>query len=125
MTRDMDLIREILLDFEQNEDLDGSTAIAGWEFGGYSKNAVEYHLALMAESGLIHTAPVNGAETSVLRLTSFGHDFLDSIRDPAIWQKTKDVAQNIGGLSLSLMADLANGLVKEQLKSRIEIQAAL
>jgi hypothetical protein len=46
------------------------------------------------------------------RLTWFGHDFLDSVRDPAIWKATKEGAAKIGGFSVHLLGALAKGLIR-------------
>ena len=52
------------------------------------------------------------------RLTSSGHDFLDSIRDPEIWKKTKDGAKAAGCFTFELLGDLAKGFIKTQIKKR-------
>jgi Hypothetical protein (DUF2513) len=49
-------------------------------------------------------------------LTWAGHDFLDSIRDPKIWEKTKKGAEAAGGFTVDLLKDLAKGLVKKQIE---------
>ncbi|MDQ6867300.1 MAG: DUF2513 domain-containing protein [Pseudomonadota bacterium] len=48
---------------------------------------------------------------------SMKHDFLDSIRDPDLWNKTKKGAKAAGGFTMDLLADLAKGLIKR--RSRI------
>ncbi len=51
-------------------------------------------------------------------LTWEGHDFLDSVRDPKIWAKTKDGALAAGGFTVDLLKDLAKGFVKKQIEER-------
>jgi hypothetical protein len=45
-----------------------------------------------------------------------GHDFLDSVRDPEIWAKTKQGAETAKGFTVDLLKDLAKGLVKKQIE---------
>ena len=48
-------------------------------------------------------------------LTWRGHDFLDSVRDPEIWRKTKEGATKAGGFTLDLLMDLAKAIIKAKL----------
>jgi hypothetical protein len=63
-------------------------------------------------------AAVNAAAGHVIvqRITWNGHDFLDSIRDPRIWDKAKRQVQGAGGFTVDLLKDLAKGLVKKQIE---------
>ncbi len=57
-----------------------------------------------------------------MRLTWDGHDFLDSIRDPVIWQETKEGVKKAGGFSLELLGDLAKGLLKKKIEDHTGVQ---
>jgi hypothetical protein len=50
-----------------------------------------------------------------------GCDFLDSVRDPEIWRKTKAGALASGGFTLGLMADLAKGFLRKQIMEKTGI----
>jgi Hypothetical protein (DUF2513) len=54
-----------------------------------------------------------------------GHDFLDSIRDPEIWRKTKEGAEAAKGFSFDLLKALAKGLIKTQLEQRTGVKLDL
>ena len=54
-------------------------------------------------------------------LTWAGHDFLDSIRDPIVWSKTKKGAMEAGGFTFDLLKDLAKGFLKKQIEERTEV----
>jgi hypothetical protein len=41
-------------------------------------------------------------EIVISKLTCNGHEFLDDIRDPEIWHKTKERAKAVTGVGLSL-----------------------
>jgi hypothetical protein len=48
----------------------------------------------------------------ISRLTWEGHEFLDDIRDPEIWRKTKDRAKSVAGAGLSLLWEIAKAEIK-------------
>ncbi|MBO6538240.1 MAG: DUF2513 domain-containing protein [Rhizobiaceae bacterium] len=125
MKRDMDLIRELLLAIERSDD--GSGASINVRVSGYSEAQVVDHLFQLHERGFIDGVDVshmNGRAFLPIRVTSYGHDFLDSVRDPEIWRKTKDGAKAAGGFTVELLAELAKGFIKTQIKRQtgIEIQ---
>ncbi|RAN42504.1 hypothetical protein RB25_25920 [Herbaspirillum rubrisubalbicans] len=120
--RDMDLIRALLLKLESLEMSYGdvfsimpdSSEVA---IAGYSDDAIGYHLSLLRERGLIDSPgsqPMLGI--TYAGLTWDGHDFLDAVRDPEIWKKTKEGARSAGGFSIDLLRDLAKGLIRKQIE---------
>ena len=120
MKRDMDLVRELLLKIEGLKERGGFKDVLPDSINaeGIQKFAEHLHM-LIDEAGLVsgrsaHT--VLGKNWLNLRLTWSGHDFLDSIRDPKIWDKTKQGAEAAGGFTLDLLKDLAKGLVKKQIE---------
>ena len=109
MKRDMDLIRDLLMQIE-----DGLEAFDYDEYDGDS-DELDYHLQLMSDAGLAEFDFLMSAAL-VRKITWRGHDFLDSIRDPEIWQKTKDGASAAGGFTVELLGELAKGLIKTKIK---------
>jgi hypothetical protein len=120
MKRDMDLVRDLLLAIENHPTLaDGTNVLmvdAPDKLGldGRSIEEIHYHLEMMIKKGLVD-GQLNLMEM-VSGLTWDGHDFLDTIRDPAIWQATKDGAKKAGGFSLELLGALAKGLIKKKIE---------
>ena len=51
-----------------------------------------YYVQLMYDAGYI-----TEESNEVYRLTSQGHDFIESIRDEGIWNKTKAMVSETGG----------------------------
>ena len=107
MKRDMDKVRSLLLDLEQkngpylmmmNPEL----------LGGINKPAemVEYIL-LLKSGGLLEECQGHS-----YRLTWKGHEFIDSVRDPEIWRKTKEGATKVGSWSLKLIGEMASGFIR-------------
>jgi hypothetical protein len=124
MTRDMDLIRELLLRLEAfplrlggivHIPLDDEVLAVP----GYDPAQIDYHLSLIREAGFIDDGGVRPAVgLGFRRLTWAGHDFLDSVRDPEVWAKTKKGAIAAGGFTFDLLKDLAKGFLKKQIEER-------
>lgn len=53
------------------------------------------------------------------RLTWSGHDFLDTVRDPEVWKRTKSGASKIGGLAFEGMKNMAMAYAKHLAKERL------
>ena len=46
-----------------------------------------------------------------------GHDYLDSVRDPKVWTKTKSVLENVGGsAAIEVVKDVAVKITAELIK---------
>lgn len=114
----MDLIRNILLALEADErssfllthdyimpvDTDRQTFIG--------------HLHIMEDAGYLLPLTRSQNHPSVmLEISNSGHDFLDSIRDPMIWRKTKDAANKAGGWTAKLLGEIAAGIVRGNLNA--------
>ncbi len=103
MKRDMDLVREILLQIEKQYI---STAIYDLEIQGYDMPTVAYHCKILYDAGLISDYKAQYADGDIYyfevsALTWEGNDYLDKIRDNSIWRKTKDTITQ-RGLPLAL-----------------------
>jgi hypothetical protein len=128
MKRDMDLIREILLWLEaQPIQLDEVFQLGG-EGGdftppGYTPDQIEAHATLMLGAGLVE-GPKSQTDDGiwVFRITWAGYDFIEAVRDPKIWQRTKQGAASAGGFTVELLGDLAKGFLKKQIEERTGIQ---
>jgi hypothetical protein len=122
MKRDMDLIRELLLKLESVPSEMGDVFSFSPEdkevtVEGFTPAQIEYHLSLLREIGFIEcpdSQPMLGITFS--GLTWAGHDYIDAVRDPEIWRKTKLGAEAAGGFTVDLLRDLAKGLLKTQIK---------
>lgn len=118
MRRDMDLLRSLLLKLETITDKANSVFVFQYNelaIDGYTDDQVAYHLDLAVEAGLIDQGG-NGAMNRFMfrRLTWDGHDFVDSVRDDDVWQKSRKGALAAGGWSLELISDLAKGFIRKK-----------
>ena len=126
MQRDMDLIRELLLQIEKNPQFDGTCQIqpetpADLGIMDHSCEEVAYNLNQLVAAGF-----VNGTRTMqmpiISQLTWSGHDFIDLIRDQDVWNKTKKGALAARGFTVDLLFDLAKGFIKKQMEEKTGIK---
>jgi hypothetical protein len=136
MKRDMDLVRALLLDIEANANINGKFVITDADFPGLDANrtAIQYHLRLLMDAGYIEGRDLlssrqdaslsvgekalvdTNAPIMVSRMTWDGHEFLDTVRDHKVWQKTKSYLTDIGGVGIDVLKDVAKAVVKDQLR---------
>lgn len=65
---------------------------------GCSFDQIGYHLDLIVKAGLTARSVSHPAIGFMFKEPSWaGHDFLDSIRNPNVWSKTKQVVSAAGG----------------------------
>lgn len=125
MKRDMDLIRELLLEIEEFEGKPSSSMLTGRR-NEHDEYFVSEHLRLLLDAelinGVVHQALKGPFAVLGISITWKGYDFLDSVRDPVVWQKTKEAAKATGGLSLDLLKALAKGLVRKKIEDHTGIE---
>lgn len=102
MKRNWELIRKIMLAVE---DLASTQqVVSGDDIKGYASEVVSYHIQLLKEAGLVKASCSNsldsGVECMASQLTWQGHEFLDKVRSPGMWNKTLAVLRD-KGLDLS------------------------
>ena len=91
MKRDFDLVRKLLLFFE---DKPNDEAVQVPPIEGYPELEIKYHLVLLHEAGLLRCETVTSQSTPdrviyviPFGLTWQGHEFLDASRDETLWKK--------------------------------------
>src|SRR5260221_12779162 len=93
MKRDLDLIRRILLALEEeNSEL----------LTPDNQELVCHHVQLLVDAGYVEGRVRWDRESNprgyvVQRITMNGYDYLDSVRDPKVWNETKSVLEKFGG----------------------------
>lgn len=125
MKRDMDLVRELLLEIENGKNafqlMDSEMAdMLGVDVldpvPKEEADKREYHLELLQDAKFIECSRASGGYWHIKRITWSGHDFIDSVRDPKIWKDTKEGAKQAGGFTVDILKSLAKGIIKKQIE---------
>jgi hypothetical protein len=117
MTRDMDLVREILLAMEAHPH---GFAPRSLEIPGFSKEQIGYHAFLMKQAGLVHaveTTAISDESPSALPiyLTWEGFEFLAASKDPSIWKKgTSTVMAKAGAIGFDIIKAVLTAEIRKQ-----------
>lgn len=112
MKRDDDFIKQLLIEAEETDD---SMLVI---FDSLSKDDEDQkrftHAKWLCDAGYFQEV-----QRGVFRMTNQGNDYLASIRNEGIWQKTKAAAASMGGVSLGVMKDIAVAYAKQELSTRL------
>lgn len=120
MKRDMDLVREILLAIEADKEMDGLhwkifSSPQDVEIKNCSVEEFSYTIGLMKDAGFLQTEKGNMLFPAIGGLSWKGHEFLNDIRDPEIWRKTKERAKGVTNIGVSLLWEIAKAEVRSKL----------
>ena len=88
MKRDLELVRNILLLIEENNDGGKLKLPDDW-----NRKNVAYHLKILDQAGYVENKTTWADNKPIIiyaTLTWDGHEFLDSIKNNNVWNKTKD-----------------------------------
>ena len=119
MIRDMDLVRDLLLRIEGDPSFDGTSDtqpdLDRLGISGHSYEEVRYDLAMLVQHGFV-AGHLEGIEMPVISgLTWDGHELLDDIRDPNIWQKTKERTKGIASVGFGLLWEIARAEIRKRI----------
>ena len=112
MKLNYDLLRSLLLHIEDVTDGHTNYTFDYFveQFPKESQNCLYYHLKYLGDACLIE-----GNASYVIDITPYGREYLDSIRDNSIWEKTKSKFQPLGSVTLPIIIEIAKSLVLKQL----------
>lgn len=113
MKRDWDLVRLVLLDFEEGH--------RGYELclaEGYDMPAISAHVRMLEDGGFIEgvawSAGGFGFPANPI-LTWTGHDFLAAIRDEGVWKKTKSRIAGVASVTFDIVKGVAGNFLSGEL----------
>lgn len=120
MTRDMELIRKIILEIQSRKDASHSPL----QLATYDPAIVARHLELMKAAGLIEAEVLDGGEMPfvvVKDLTWAGHDFAAALANDNVWEKIRKTfsASDLATMPLSILKDVGVGLLSQWAKSQL------
>jgi hypothetical protein len=120
MKRDMEVIRKLLVFFNEKED---SSVVSKPDIGpDYSEDVVQYHVRLICQAGwLNYEAEKSSTSDRLIRVYPFdltweGHEFLAKISAEGVWPKLKAMVGSKGG-------SMAFGVIN-QLATKLALEAA-
>jgi len=123
VTRDMDLIRRLLLYLEGRQEPAGVEA-KDIAIGGYDWPVVQYHLNLLSQAGFLNGEVVRSKSTParIIKVIPFdltwkGHEFIATVRDEEIWGQTKRAASQLGASSIDILSGLAKAYINSKAKA--------
>jgi hypothetical protein len=120
MKRDLELIRKLLLFFEEKY---SPELVELPPIEGYDETTLKTHLVLMFEAGLLRCEPVRSSTSDRViyvlpfELTWDGHEFLDKVRSESVWDRIRStIASQGGSVAFALVNQLATRYAMELLK---------
>lgn len=125
MKRDMDMIRDLLLQIEGGKTSfqilpKSHAAHLGMSDEDAMDDAAAYkmerHIELLQEAELATFTRSSGGVWFDAKITWSGYEFLETVKDPEIWDQAKSGVARAGGAGLELLGQLAKGLVKTQIE---------
>jgi hypothetical protein len=112
MKRDLDLIRDILVQAEESD----SKHLKPVEIEGRDRREIFGHVQILQDEGLVKASFMGGPTSEIHHLTWQGHDYLEAVRDPGVWGKVaKRVKEEGGTITFEILKAWAIGFGKEQL----------
>jgi hypothetical protein len=103
MKRDIDLVRQLLLDIEARG-ADCSMSVLRTGSDNDADERVRYHLRLLVDAGYLQEVDRTSAGVPCLRLTDAGHELIELARSEACWREAKGACQErTGGLALAVV----------------------
>lgn len=126
MVLNHDCVRAILLKLEE---FPYNTAcnvnILQEQLPEYSNEDVNYSCLKLFEAHYIDAATITLDGESIpfvveiYDITFEGHEFLDNVRSPKVWNETKNAASKIGTASINVFSQIASGIITSLIKSQI------
>nr|WP_294550048.1 DUF2513 domain-containing protein [uncultured Rhodopila sp.] len=122
----MDLVRTLLIKIADDPQFNGignpTLDPLDYVTEAASYADVDYHLRQLLDADMLNGEPMMSPGFIIRNVTWSGHDFLDTVRDPEIWARTKKGAAAAGGFTIDLLKDLAKGLVRKQIEDRTGVK---
>lgn len=119
-----DCIRDILLYIESETD-SKKTCIQFDKLTNsleqYDRNTLHYHINQISKADLVDKVFYADNEPYLISdLSVLGHEFIANIRSNNTWNKTKEIATNVGSFSLKTLRDISVSVISELIKSQIK-----
>ena len=117
-----DCIRDILFVVENNTTYsnDVSEETMFKELGSkYPREEILYHVRQCEHSGLFLKVVHYFGGFSIQDLSPYGHQFINDIRQDNNWNRTKDIAKNVGSFSLDVLKDISSQVITNLISNQL------
>jgi len=114
MRRDLNLLRDILLQVEATDRHPHEVTV--FQMPDRDPYQVYHHLRLAKEAGFLKVEFLSGdpPQGCVLDLTWVGHEFLDNARNDRVWQQVATKVAKLGGsFSVSVVTEMLAATAKK------------
>ncbi|MCX2187524.1 DUF2513 domain-containing protein [Limosilactobacillus mucosae] len=124
-----DLVRYTMLSIESSKNITGpleDELLANLSnYGEYDRSQIAYTVMKLKEAkyitGDVRWGNNQPAIISPGNLTYEGHKFLDNIRDDGVWKDTKNILSKFSSVSLTLVSNVAAGVITQIIKHQMGI----
>lgn len=121
MTRNWEIIREILLSLEKAST--PNTVVNANSFAELPEQEVAYNMRLLSEAGYIEARIMSSSSGDgkinaalALRLTNAGHDLLDTMRNDSVWSTIKEKLTSKGiDMTFDLVVSVGKKVIEAML----------
>lgn len=117
-----DCIRDILFVVENNatysNDVSEETIFKELD-SKYPREEILYHVRQCEHSGLFLQVVHYFGGFSIQDLSPYGHQFINDIRQDNNWNRTKDIAKNVGSFSLDVLKDISSQVIATLISNQL------
>ena len=139
MVINIDCFKDVLLFLTNNikyKECEGSWIVQGVDLGTlydatelkqYNKEDIMYSVVKLDECNFIKVSskfPSNKPyleRCSIEDVTFAGHRFIETVKEPTIWEKTKSVAKKVGNHTIGFLEGTAHDIAVESAKQAVSI----
>lgn len=119
MKLNQDCVRDCLIFVEDNAKFGTFLSLAdfidSYHLKKYDADTIKYTLMKLSETDFLHSTPTINSNQLLMfstgMLTWNGHKFLDTIRDPKVWSKTKKITQHLESISITLLSEIGSKVI--------------
>ena len=86
----------------------------------YSQEEILYHVRQCEHSGLFLKVQHYFGGFSIQDLSPYGHQFINDIRQDNNWNRTKDIAKNVGSFSLDVLKDISSQVITNLISNQLD-----
>ena len=86
----------------------------------YSQEEILYHVRQCEHSGLFLKVQHYFGGFSIQDLSPYGHQFINDIRQDTNWNRTKDIAKNVGSFSLDVLKDISSQVITNLISNQLD-----